>query len=780
MTWKDKLQGQIREDWAREIDNFEALIALRKQGKVDEKVFAEQRLRRGAYGQRYDNGQRHDGLKTQKLPYPSLTKGPDTHFDAPGMQRIKIPFGAMNPAQMRVIADLAEEYSDSIVHITTRQDVQLHFVHIDETPSIFRRLAAVGVTSREACGNSVRNVTACPLAGVCHTEKFDVSPYAKACAFYMLGHPDTMDFGRKFKIAFSGCAHEACALVSMHDLGGIAATKVVDGKEVKGFEIYVGGGLGAVPYQAKLLAEFVTEDELLPLCRAVGRVFARLGEKKNRNKARVKFVVAKLGIEKFREAVNEELRTMPPDPVDFRKFLAEIPKWDESPREAGAQTVQLSVNGKKLGGEYDKWVETNVYRQRQPGYSTVTVTLPLGDASAEQFRELADLVHKYASDHLRTTVEQNVVLRWVKNEHVPALYEALKAIDLSEGGAGTIVDVVTCPGTDTCKLGIASSRGLAGELRHRLAAKNASLDAAIRNLRIKVSGCFNSCGQHHVADIGFYGNTRTIGGFNVPHFQVMLGGQWSENAGSYALALGAIPSKRIPELVDALTDRFVTGRNGPESFQAWCQRVGKKELKTIVDQFDVKTRPAPAHAVEPGFYSDWGDPRQYSGTGDIGVGECAGEVISLADFGFTEAESMAFESQLLLDDKEFQKADELGYKAMLKAAWTLVQLQWHDVPASDPNFIVNEFRTRFVDTKLFWDTYHHGQFANYLFNRHEVADERFSADTAKKTVEEANLFIDAAHKAHAKYQQSLNVLGGAGAGAFDGTSGNVAVAGATA
>ena len=284
LTWKDKLAGQIREDWAREIDSFEAQIALRKAGKIDEKVFAETRLRRGAYGQRYDNGQRHDGTKTQKIPYRALTKGPETYFDAPGMLRIKIPFGAMNPAQMRVLADLAEEYSDGICHVTTRQDIQLHFIHI-ATPRDLRRWPPSGVTTREACGNSVRNVTACPLAGVCHTEKFDVSPYAKAVAFYMLGHPDTMDFGRKFKIAFSGCRHEACALVSIHDLGGIAVTREIDGKTVRGFEIYVGGGLGAVPHNAKLLADFVTEDELLPMARAVGRVFGRLGEKKNRNKA---------------------------------------------------------------------------------------------------------------------------------------------------------------------------------------------------------------------------------------------------------------------------------------------------------------------------------------------------------------------------------------------------------------------------------------------------------------------------------------------------------------
>ncbi|HEX8913217.1 MAG TPA: hypothetical protein VF796_12730, partial [Humisphaera sp.] len=225
-SWKDVLAGKIREDWAREIDNFEAQMLLRKQGKIEEKVFAETRLRRGTYGQRYDNGKRHDGLTTQVLNFPTpSTKGPDTMWDAPGMTRIKIPFGGLNPEQMRVMADLAEEYSDSICHVTTRQDIQLHFTHIEDAPAIFRRLAAVGITTKEACGNSVRNVTACPLAGVCHTESFDVTPYSKAIAFYLLGHPDTQDFGRKFKIAFSGCKHEACGLVSMHDLGGIGVVK---------------------------------------------------------------------------------------------------------------------------------------------------------------------------------------------------------------------------------------------------------------------------------------------------------------------------------------------------------------------------------------------------------------------------------------------------------------------------------------------------------------------------------------------------------------------------
>src|SRR6516165_12184443 len=256
-TWKDQLADRMPTDWAREIDIFETQIQLKKQGKIDDKVFAETRLRRGSYGQRYDNGQRHDGRSTRKLDYPSapLTKGPNTLWDAPGMQRIKIPFGGLNATQLETLAELAEEYSDGIAHITTRQDFQLHFVHIEDTPTIMRRLASVGITTREACGNTLRNVTGCPLAGVCRTEAFDVTPYAKALAWHLLGHPDTQEFGRKFKISFSGCAEEACALAHIHDIGAVAAVR--DGK--RGFAFYVGGGLGTVPQQAKLMADFVPD-----------------------------------------------------------------------------------------------------------------------------------------------------------------------------------------------------------------------------------------------------------------------------------------------------------------------------------------------------------------------------------------------------------------------------------------------------------------------------------------------------------------------------------------
>ncbi len=337
--WKEKLAGKLPEDLAHEVDIYETELGLRKQGKFDERLIAETRLRRGVYGQRYDNGQRHDGKRVQEFAYPSgrLTKGPNTLWDAPGMQRIKIPAGGLNAAQLETLAELAEEYSDGIAHITTRQDVQLHYVHIDDTPTIMRRLAAARITTREACGNAVRNVTACPFAGICQDEAFDVTPYARALSRFLLGHPDCQSFGRKFKPSFSGCAQHACGLANMHDLGLVGVTRNENGKEVRGFAMYVGGGLGTVPYQAKLFHPFLPPEELLPIAQSIARVFARLGEKKNRNRARIKFLIHDLGIEKFKELVWEERKTLPPDPR-WTEYLETAIALKEEPLHAPGET----------------------------------------------------------------------------------------------------------------------------------------------------------------------------------------------------------------------------------------------------------------------------------------------------------------------------------------------------------------------------------------------------------------------------------------------------------
>jgi len=735
--WKDRLSGQMPEALAREVDIFEAELNLRKQGKLDERLFAETRLRKGIYGQRYDNGQRHDGKKVQQLAFPSggLTKGPNTLWDAPGMQRIKIPGGGLTPDQLETVAELAEEYSDGIAHVTTRQDFQLHYVHIDDTPALMRRLAAAGITTREACGNSVRNVTACPYAGVCTDEAFDVTPYSRALSRFLLGHSDCQNFGRKFKPAFSGCSQHACALTNMHDLGLIAVKRLENGKEKRGFEMYVGGGLGTVPYQAKLFDPFVPPEELLPLAQAIARVFARLGEKKNRNRARIKFLVHDLGIEKFRELVLEERRTLPPDPR-WTEFLADAEQFEEHPLKPPGE---LPAGGSE---PFRRWLDTNTRPQKQDGYVVATVALPLGDITANQLRALADIVRRFTLGTIRTTVEQNFVIRWVSRSDLPELYKALAAAGLGEPGAGTILDITACPGTDTCKLGIASSRGLAAELRKRLAEKSYQLDAAVQNLHIKVSGCFNSCGQHHVADLGFYGVSRKMGGYAVPHFQLVLGGEWGNNAGSYGLPVMAIPSKNIPEAVTRLTERYLKGRKPGEHFRDFIKRMGKAELKTMLEDL---TRP-PADSSDHAFFQDWRDPREYS-LNDLGVGECAGEVVSSVDFGLAAAEREVFEAQLALESVAVERAGSMAYLAMLHAAKALVSIELPDVP-ENPDVIVREFRARYYDTQKFFDPFVGGKFAQYFFAAHQNAGRPQTAETVRYLIEEAQLFIEASHSCY--------------------------------
>ena len=384
-----------------------------------------------------------------------------------------------------------------------------------------------------------------------------------------------------------------------------------------------------------------------------------------------------------------------------------------------------------------RWSKTNTRPQKQAGYVTVTVALPLGDITANQLRSLADIVRRFTKETIRTTVEQNFVIRWISQSDLPELYNALHAVGLAEASAGTIVDIVSCPGTDTCKLGISSSRGLAGELRQRLAEKNFQLDEAVQNLHIKVSGCFNSCGQHHVADIGFYGVSRKIAGYAVPHFQVVLGGEWEHNAGSYGLPVVAVPSKNIPEVVTRLTERYVAGRNNGEGFKDFVKRIGKAELKNLLDDL---TRPP---AGDRSYFSDWGDPREYS-LGDMGIGECAGEVVSAVEFDLAAAEREVFEAQLAFEKGQAEQAGKTAYHSMLRAAKALVKLNTPNLP-ENPEQIIAEFRSQFYDTQLFFDPFAGGKFANYLFDAHKKSDRPHTLESSRYLIDEAQLFIDAAH-----------------------------------
>jgi sulfite reductase (ferredoxin) len=737
-TWKQETANRSNEPLFREIEIFETQFELRRRGKIDEKLFAETRLRRGVYGQRYDNGQRNDGERTQKLEYPSrdLTKGPNTLWDAPGMMRIKIPYGKLSAAQLETLAAISEEYSDQILHVTTRQDIQLHFVHIDDTPDLMRRLALVGITTREACGNSVRNVTACSLAGVCQTETFDVTPYANAITYFLLGHDDTQGFGRKFKVAFSGCKQNACGLTNFHDFGCIARTREVDGRIERGFETYVGGGLGAVPYPAQLLSEFLPEAEVLPTAQAVARIFARLGEKQNRSRARLKFVVKKLGIAEFSRLVAEERKLLRPDPR-WTAFLDDLHSKDEKPLRPGAP-----LSDGKRSAAFEAWRKSNVQPQKQAGYVTARITLPLGDFTPVQARALVDIMNRFTGDTLRATVDQNLLLRWVSERDLPEFFAALEAVGLGAPGAESIADLVACPGTDTCKLGISSSRGLAGELRRRLLETPAP--EAARDLHIKCSGCFNSCGQHHVADIGFLGVSRNVNGRRVPHFQLVVGGMWAQNGGTYGLAIGAVPSKRVPELVEKLTSRYATEHTAGESFRAFVDRIGKREIRKLVEAH----APLPRYEDDPSYYSDWGDPREYS-IGDIGVGECAGEVVSSVEIGLAAAERELFEAQVLLESKDAAGVARGARASMLQAARALTREKEPNL-SEDPAEIVAEFRRHYYDTQLFFDPFVGGKFAHFFFRAYEERDEPQTLDSAHQLVEEAQLFLDAAHQCYVR------------------------------
>jgi sulfite reductase (ferredoxin) len=554
--------------------------------------------------------------------------------------------------------------------------------------------------------------------------------------FFLLGHDDCQDFGRKFKVSFSGCKHEACGMAGFHDIGCIAVEREINGKLERGFEYYVGGGLGSVPHPAKLLSDFVHERELLPLSQAVCRVFGRLGEKDNRSRARLKFLVNKLGIEEFKRLVLAERELLRPDPR-WTEYLGEVHARDEEPLRPG---VELPPGPRPDG--FEQWRASNVRPQRQSGYSAVTITLPLGDFTPEQGRALADLGRKYTGGALRATATQNLVMRWVSNGDLVAVYQALVENGLGESGADTVSDITSCPGTDTCKLGISSSRGLASELRRSLRVLNGELDPAAKSMVIKCSGCFNSCGQHHVADLGFLGVSRSVNGRRVPHFQLVVGGQMTDNAFSFGLAIGAVPSKRVPDAVKRLTSDYVAGKKDGETYRQYITRVGKKHIRAIVDEFVN----LPTYDEDPSFYSDWGDPREYT-TGDMGIGECAGEVVPFVQMGLAASEREIFEAQLLLDDGKTADAARRAYAAMIQAARALTREKNANI-GDDADEIVREFRTHFHDTKLFHDPYAGGKFAQYLFRVHEEGLGDPSAQAAHHLIEEAQLFVDAAHQCY--------------------------------
>ncbi len=703
---------RLSEAQRNEIEVYESELQRFLDGKANDKVFMEFRLRHGVYGQRQAGVQ---------------------------MQRIKIPLGMLTARGLEVLGELAEEYSDGICHITTRQDIQLHFVNILDTPAIFRRLAEAGITTREACGNTVRNVTTCPVAGVCADEAFDVTPYARAMAYFLLRHPDAQNFGRKFKIAFSGCAGHACGLALMHDIGLIARVREVDGRTRRGFETYVGGGLGAIPHRARLLDEFLPPEEMLPLAQAMARVFARLGEKRSRAQARMKFLVAKMGIDGFRRTVLEEREKLPPDP----RWTEDIARAEEYREEPLKPPSELDLGRSDLGKAFRAFNRANVKPQKRKGYSVVTLFLPLGDITSEQIIALAGIARRHVRDSIRTTVEQNILLRWVPDGDLPALHAELEEIGLARPGAGGTADITACPGTDSCKLGIASSRGLAAILLEEYAEAgngngggSGDGDAA-PGLKIKISGCPNSCAQHHIGDIGFFGSSKRKGSHVAPVFQVVLGGNADANAVSFGMPVAKVAARKAPDVVRKLTALYrKEGRSG-ESFGAFSDRLGKARIASELAEFGEIPEPGDG----PDFYRDNRQPWQYVKFTE--AGECAGEVVEQAEFMLEDAERQVFEASLHLEAGRLAEAAEGAFKAMRVAADGLLSTQ--GLLLSDRYDAVAEFRTRFFEAGRFFPG-----FAEYFFKAAVEDRSKVDAERARQMVEESTLFIEEAHVAYSR------------------------------
>jgi sulfite reductase (ferredoxin) len=639
-----------------EIESFEDEAAKVLRGDLSLDMFRPFRLQHGIYGQRQ-----------------------------PGVQmfRIKIPYGGLNSNQLRVIAEMADRYATGVGHVTTRQDIQLHFVSLEHVGTMMRRLAEVGLTTREACGNTVRNVTACHLAGVCQGEVFDVTPYAKAVSAHLLRNPLNQSLPRKFKIAFSGCQHD-CAMTPIHDLGFLAVRKA-DG--TIGFRVTAGGGLGSAPRLAHVLREFMPMEDLLPTCDAIIKVFDNLGNRKNRNKARMKFVIEKLGFEEFKRRFEAEYAVIR---KSYDGQGLNLPTIADDP----PQLIQpIRPNGGNGGdGQQDKketpfemWKRTNVIQQRQPGFSAAFVRLPMGDITAAQMVEVADLIDEHANGNVRTTVQQNLCIRWVPNDTVEALYERLVAANLGDPGAQLVEDIIACPGTDTCGLGITSSKGLARALAEVFPAGKVPED--LRNESVKISGCHNSCAQHHIATIGLHGVGKRIGEHFAPHYELHLGGRIDgvPKIGQMTIKL---PAKNVPAAVSHLLDFWRHNRREGERLLDFIERTGKARLKEELIPHTI----VPAFEADPSYYYDWEGEDEFV-MEDLGPGECAGGALEMIENRILEAEQELYQARLLEGKAQHAAAVNKAYRAVLAAAKAVLVPEGIDPNTDAETF--SEFERRF-------------------------------------------------------------------------------------
>jgi len=671
----DKVSHEAEED----IKELQAKIKAFRNLEMDEERFRAFRLTRGVYGQRQEGVQ---------------------------MIRIKLPFGKITPEQIIRVADVSDEFASRNLHLTTRQDIQIHYVTLENAPKVWADLEEVNVTTREACGNAVRNVTASSEAGIDPNEPFDVTPYAYETFQYFLRNPICQEMGRKFKISFSSSDGDT-AFGFMHDLGFIPKVKTENGKEVRGFKVFVGGGLGAQPFLAYVANEFLPEDQLIPFTEAVIRVFDRYGERAKRHKARLKYLIKDIGIEEFLKLVDSQRLALKSKSyiVDRNAVPELIPtKLDYAKEEP------------KDKKKFDQWFKTNVFEQKQKGYYGVYVKVFLGDMPSKTAREFAAIIPHYASDDTRITVNQGFLLKFVEKDALAGLFNSLNAIGLAEPGFDSTADITACPGTDTCNLGISSSTGISAALEKMLVEEYPDI-IFNKNIKIKISGCMNACGQHTIANIGFHGMSIKNGDHVLPAMQVMLGGGVEpDGTGSIADKIVKLPSKRCIAAVRTILNDYEEYANEGEYFNDYYRR---QQAADKVYFYRMLKPLADLTTLTAEDYVDWGHNENY--VTEVGVGECAGVVLDLVATLLKETQVKLQWAQKGFDKGAYADSIYSSYVTFVSGA--KAALTTEGVNCNTQIGIINDFDKNFTSKGLFF--FKEGTFSEHVqkMDKHEPTKE---------------------------------------------------------
>nr|WP_315198508.1 nitrite reductase [uncultured Flavobacterium sp.] len=630
----------------KEIIDLEKKIFSFRNGQIDDERFRSLRLARGIYGQRQEGVQ---------------------------MIRIKLPYGKVTSEQLNRITEVSDKYSTGRLHITTRQDIQIHYVSLDRTPELWADLAKDDITLREACGNTVRNITGSELAGVDVDEPFDVTPYAHGLFQYLLRNPICQEMGRKFKISFSSSDKDT-ALSYLHDLGFIP--KIVNGE--KGFKIMFAGGLGSQPSHAELLSEFVPVNQIIPTAEGIIRVFDRYGERAKRLKARMKFLIKDLGREEFLRLVDEEKKALP-----FHSYEIDTTAFEGAITEPLLAVPSVTIDDVEA---FEAWKKSNVIAQKQAGYVAIGVKVLLGDFYTDKARLLADLIKNYGANELRFSLRQNIVIRNIKEENLPFFYQELAKLEMVSLGYDTIGDITACPGTDTCNLGIASSTGIADELERVIKAEYPQYSNNTE-IEIKISGCMNACGQHNMSAIGFQGMSINSGKLVAPALQVLLGGgRLGNGEGRFSDKVIKIPSRRGPDALRYILNDFEANGNG-QSFLNYYDAKGEKYFYEFLKPLADITNLTEADFV------DWGNADNYVKA--VGVGECAGVVIDLVATLLLEAKDKLTVAQESFADGKWSDSIYQTYAGFVNGAKAILLAE--NQKTNTHSGIIDLFDTVFIE-----------------------------------------------------------------------------------